>query len=339
VTPSTITERNKVLVFVLKKKRMRKTPASAKAYACISGKCAHDKGSTECWTFKLANALASIGDPSILDDTEFLSAFFTIPMNPKLDLSSFRSPHGKILDPALVLDGLSLFVVQTAEPPDMDVYRAVVLLVYAAMGVSLGDDRTRGALLQAEGDVEYGNEYTSGGASDARIEWLKCCGPADKGKSASRARAVLSIIVSMITRGMEMWAIELFTMLSEEHAAMRAVSSIQDKDEARALLSETSKGAPMFSKCVGLLRPYIERLVQSNDRHGKKQPSSAWKPSSEQPDEDCCDCGLSWLRIAEYKGSSDGEGEKTATKMYMLCPIDVILSKGGCGKFLESKFD
>lgn len=321
----------------------RPTMASTSAYTCIAGKCSHRSESQDCWATRFSNAMASIGDPALLDDKELLSALFTVPPKVDINMSTFSnstsSGGGAVMPTAAdIYNTFGLFLVESSEVPDPDVYHAAVVLVYAAIGVRVVLDlKDRGVLRAIHPSSDYGNSIQASLASDARVNWLRRSGRDDKGKDADRSRAVLSIMISMVTRGMESWAMELFVTITEEHSALRRIKKIKDAEDAKQLLSNTKMGASVFPKIMGLMRRYTDRIYERN------------RPHHSEDSEDHCGCGISWLRVAEYgndkvsvvngeENNNEEEEEDTEpTKMYMVCPLKVT-SGSGCSRNKEYSF-
>jgi hypothetical protein len=167
--------------------------------------------------------------------------------------------------------------------------------------------------------TDYG--YGRGAAILARNAWLGAR-PGDKG--FERASVVGTILVSLATRGMATWAVELGSYLT--HKSICIMDTIHNHstvymtegemlDMVKHMAVPLAGRSPIYMHYLKRCRSIIEALPEEIKK---------CEPSQQEKNTYWCECGTSWVFITMLNAK-----EK---RIYSLCPIELITGKG-CSKW------
>lgn len=250
------------------------------------------------------------GDPSILDDVELLKEFFTIPSGTQLYVVA---KDLKDLTTAELAKKLKLFMEEGPEP-DARLYDAAVHLVLSTIGI-IKSSQSAMTIDIENIDVDYG--YGKGTSTTTRdaISVTSRTMPTDE-VVERRCRSVVSVLISMMCRGMAKTALEVFIVLSEQNVVNRKIPGPHSEREAHDIIYDTSKGAPPFAKYMRLCQDHIHAATKT-------------KRKRDNADFEMCDCGMPLLRVVVH------DSARVLTKtVYALCAVWIITEEG-CKKIVR----
>ena len=249
----------------------------------------------------------------MLDDTTMLSEFFTIPTGMKLFAAAKEVKEKTTME--LLHKTLGMFICEGPDP-DSRLYDAAVHLVLSSVGIIKSTDDMPTSIECDVIDVDYGYGKGIGTTTRKAIASTSRTLPTDD-VVERRCRALISVLMSMICRGMTKVAIDVFIVLSEDNILERKIPGPNNENEARDLVYDTFRGAPPFAK---YLRLYKDQILAATEKTRIRRDNNNF---------DMCECGLPLIRVVVHDSS------RTLTKtIYGICPVWVITEEG-CKKTVK----
>lgn len=297
---------------------------------CMSGTCKHDRNS-----FGACPELCSIferhGDPSLLDEHEFIRAVFRVHDAFKYDQSikcagaaqSFKSANDAIV-------GLGIPVTAGMKEQELrnKENQSIVLHSYAllcsAMGIEIDasseDSKKRMKIVNTKPNTSF--------AATARQQWIavptRDLFVEGMTQPANRVKTVIAIVLGLAASGMQHRALELFSYLATEYMKRIQVVSSQPAIEVTNSLFR-GQDSPAFAvvcsafastQCFGDVSwlqtttkdgipDYIQRPIQelSSLEKALSTKSSSTNTSEyteiykKMRDTKTCMCGVSWVSV------------------------------------------
>jgi hypothetical protein len=254
---------------------------------------------------ELSQLLSRLGDPKVLCEIDTLSKIFYIP--DKSILEKYRVNTKIPLAWGTMLN-------REDDQKTLAILRAATILVCSSMGIIIEEST---CVVAHNDDQERDYGYGAGRAVISRAAWV---GAGYHDKEFQRAMCVGTILVSLATRGMASWAVEIAAFLTQEALGLRAPRCVgTGLGEVSVAIREARPRddyAPMYASYLAVCQKYIDELpslIKRNEKECTKE------------DGFLCNCGLPWAFVP-FMDANKKKG------LYCLCPIRVITNKG-CEKW------